>query len=83
MKEISANLFRQQLKSAVDEVISEHDVLRVTRRNGEDFVVLSADDWRAVEETLFLNQVPGLAQSIREAAAEPLELGTPLAELDW
>lgn len=83
MKEVSAHRFRQNLKSEVDKVIEEHDVLRVTRRRGGDFVVLAADDWSAIEETLYLNRVPGLVESLRRAAEEPLEKGTQLEDLEW
>lgn len=83
MNEVTANFFREHLKAAVDEVVSNHDVLRVTRRRGGDFVVISADDWEAIAETLHLNQVPGLVDSIQEAAKEALERGTKLEELDW
>jgi prevent-host-death family protein len=83
MSEMTANFFREHLKAAVDEVVSNHSVLRVTRRRGGDFVVISADDWDAIAETIHLNQVPGLVESIREAAKEPLERGTNLADLDW
>ena len=83
MNEMTANHFREHLKSAVDEVVDNHEVLRVTRRNGGDFVVLSAEDWEAVAETLHLNQVRGLVESIKEAAREPLERGTGLRDLDW
>ena len=81
--ETTANQFRQQLKAQVDKCITSHDVLRVTRRNGENFVVLGESDWRAIEETLYLNQFPGLVQSIHDAAQEPLEDGAPLEELEW
>lgn len=60
-----------------------HDLLRVQRRDGGAFVVRSAEGWRAVEETLYLNRVPGLVVSLREADRERLEKGVPLAELDW
>lgn len=83
MNEVTANFFREHLKAAVDEVVSNHDVLRVTRRRGGDFIVISADDWEAIAETLHLNQVPGLVDSIQEAAKEALERGTKLEELDW
>ena len=83
MDEVSANEFRARLKSKVDEVVESHTPLRVRRRRGGDFVVLSADDWSAIEESLFLNRVPGLVESIREAAAEPLEEGTELEKLEW
>ncbi len=83
MDEVSANEFRARLKSEVDRVIQDHRVLRVRRRRGGDFVVLSADDWSAIEETLFLNRVPGLVDSIHEAAAEPVEKGTKLEDVEW
>ncbi len=83
MNEMTANFFREHLKAAVDEVVSNHDVLRVTRRRGGDFVVLSADDWAAIAETLHLYQVPGLVDSLQKAAEEPLERGTVLEDLEW
>jgi PHD/YefM family antitoxin component YafN of YafNO toxin-antitoxin module len=83
MQETTANLFRQNLKSEVDRCIDNHDVLRVTRRNGDSFIVLGETDWRAIEETLYLNQVSGLVDSIHAAAAEPFEQGTVLKDLDW
>ncbi len=83
MNEVSANEFRAKLKSQVDRVVEDHVVLRVRRRRGGDFVVLSAEDWSAIEETLFLNRIPNLVDSIHEAAAEPLDEGTKLEDLDW
>ncbi len=83
MRETTANFFRQHLKSEVEQCISKHDVLRVNRRNGENFVVIGEADWNAIEETLYLNQFPGLVESIHESASEALEEGTPLEELAW
>jgi PHD/YefM family antitoxin component YafN of YafNO toxin-antitoxin module len=83
MQETTANIFRQNLKSEVDRCINNHEALRVTRRNGDNFVVLGESDWQSIEETLYLNQVPGLVKSIQDAAAEPLEEGTSAEDLDW
>ena len=83
MDEVSANEFRANLKNNVDRVVEDHTVLRVRRRRGGDFVVLSAEDWRAIEETLFLNRVPDLVESIHAAATEPLSEGTKLEDLEW
>ena len=83
MNAISVNFFRENLKNEVDKVTENHQVLRVTRRRGNDFVVLDADDWAAIEETLHLNQIPGFVESIQQAASEPLEKGTKLEELEW
>lgn len=83
MPETTSNIFRKTLKSQVDNTIANHEVLRVKRRNGENFVVIGEKDWKAIEETLYLNQFPGLVDSIHEADREPIEEGTPLEELDW
>ena len=82
MIETTANEFRKTLRAKVDECINNHEVLKVKRRNGENFVVLGEEDWRAVEETLYLNQFPGLVDSIQKAAAEPVSEGTALEDID-
>ncbi|MDK9706634.1 MAG: type II toxin-antitoxin system Phd/YefM family antitoxin [Desulforhopalus sp.] len=83
MLETTANEFRKTLKEKVDSCIKNHEVLRVKRKNGENFVILGEDDWSAIEETLYLNRVPGLVESIHAAALEPLAEGTPLERIDW
>ena len=52
MDTISVNKFRDNLKSVVEQVVSRHEPLKVTRRAGEAFVVISADDWEREQETL-------------------------------
>jgi len=83
MPETTANDFRKNLKTYVDKTILDHQVLKIKRRNGENFVVIGEEDWNAIEETLYLNRIPGLVESVLEAAAEPIEDGTPVEELDW
>ena len=46
-----------------------------------DAVLLSAEDWRAIQETLFLLSVPGMRESIKEWMAEPVDGCT--AEPGW
>lgn len=83
MTETTANEFRKRLKHYVDMSILNHDILKIKRRNGENFVVIGEKDWKAIEETLYLNQFPGLVESIKDAAKEPLDAGTCLEDLDW
>ncbi|MFH1604203.1 MAG: type II toxin-antitoxin system prevent-host-death family antitoxin, partial [Pseudomonadota bacterium] len=42
---------------------------------------LSAEDWQAIQETLFLLSIPGMRESIKEGMAEPL--GKSAKELNW
>ena len=73
MDETTANVFKKNLQSEVDHCIETHNPLKVRRRKGEGFVVIGEKDWIAIEETLYLNQIPGLPKSIMEAPQEPLE----------
>lgn len=65
---ISVNQFREKLKSFVEQVISKHMPIKVTRRNGKDFVVISAEDWEREQETLFVLQNSSLMKQIAESA---------------
>ena len=69
MNSISVNQFREKLKNYVEKVIQEHQPLKVTRRNGEDFVVISAEDWEREQETLYVLQNHSLMRQIAESQA--------------
>ncbi len=83
MLETTLIKFRENFESEVERCIDNHEALKVKRDNGENFIIIGETDWKAVEETFYLNRIPGLAQSIREAAEKPLSEGTPLEEIDW
>ena len=67
MDAVSVNQFRAKLKEFVDRVIDTHDVLKITRRKGQDFVVISADDWERHQETLYILQNKYLMKQINKA----------------
>lgn len=67
MDSISVNRFRENLKHFVEQVISQHEPLKVTRRNGENFVVISAEDWETEQETLYVLQNSSLMQQIADS----------------
>lgn len=67
MDSVSVNKFRDNLKSFVEQIVTEHEPLKVTRRTGDDFVVLSADDWARDQETLHVLQNSSLMMQIAES----------------
>jgi len=67
MHEMSVHKFRNHLKSSIDRVVEDHAPLRVTRRGGGDFVVLSAADWEREQETLYVLQNRTLMKQIRRS----------------
>ena len=64
MDSISVNKFRENLKSFVEQVVTDHTPLKITRRSGDDFVVISADDWEREQETLSVLQNKSLMMQI-------------------
>ena len=69
MHELSVNKFRANLKSYVDQAISEHEPIKVRRRAGRAFIVLSAEDWEQEQETLYVLQNSSLMKQISESIA--------------
>lgn len=67
MDTISVKKFRDNLKSLVEQVVNSHEPLKVTRRAGEAFVVLSADDWEREQETLHVLQSKSLMQQVADS----------------
>lgn len=67
MESISVNKFRDNLKAFVEKVVGDHAPIKVTRRAGEDFVVMSAEDWEREQETLHVLQNSDLMRQIAES----------------
>lgn len=67
MESVSVNQFRDTLKDCVEKVINQHNPLRVTRRNGKDFVVVSSEDWDRDQETLYVLQNSELMKQISDS----------------
>lgn len=80
MDTISASDASARLHSLIDETTSNHTPVTIAGPNG-NAVLISAEDWDAVQETLFLLSVPGMRESIRAGMAEPLEDSSE--ELSW
>lgn len=51
---LSANQFRANLKYYVDKAVENHEPVKVNRKNGEPFVVLSLEDYEREQETLYI-----------------------------
>jgi len=69
MDTVSVNKFRENLKSFVEQVVNQHTPIKVTRRTGKDFVVVSADDWEREQETLYVLENSDLMKQIAASMA--------------
>lgn len=72
MKTISATSARSDLYRLIDSALSDHEPVQITGKRG-NAVLLSEEDWRAIQETLHLLSIPGMRDSIVQGMAEPVE----------
>ena len=77
---VTATKARGSLYSLIDEVNESHEPIQITGKRG-NAVLIAEDDWRSIRETIFLNSIPGMVDSIKQARAEGIEAGAK--ELDW
>lgn len=67
MDAINYSDLRQNLKSVMDNVISSHEPVIVTRRNSKNVVLMSYEDFAGIEETAYLLKSPKNAERLRES----------------
>ena len=67
---ISVTEARRRLFALVDEVGESHAPVEIHGKRG-NAVLVSEDDWRASQETLYLTSIPGMRESIMEGMAAP------------
>jgi PHD/YefM family antitoxin component YafN of YafNO toxin-antitoxin module len=80
MTTITVTEARKLLYKLLDDVAESHEPIQIAGKRS-NAVLISEDDWRAVQETLYLHSVPGLKESIVEGLATPVEECEE--ELDW
>lgn len=80
MTAINATTARKNLYQLISDVNTNSTPVTITNSRGKNAVLLSEDDWNAIQETLYLNSVSGMAESIIEAKNEPIEEATVYAE---
>lgn len=67
MNAINYSDLRKNLKSTMDKIISDHEPVIVTRKNGDNVVMVSYEDYAAIEETAYLLKSPVNAKRLRES----------------
>ena len=71
MQALTASEARANLYRLIDEAAESHQPIMISGKRSSA-VLLSAEDWRAIQETLYLLAVPGLRESIKAGMAKPL-----------
>ena len=70
MNTINITNARQNLFQLVSDVNKGFNPINIINNKGENAILLSESDWRDIEETIYLNSIPGFVDSINDARKE-------------
>ena len=80
MAVLNASDARANLYRLIDQTNESHEPVIISgKRNNA--VLVSEEDWKSIQETLYLVSIPGMRESILAGMKEPLEESSK--DLDW
>jgi prevent-host-death family protein len=71
MRTLNASEARAGLYRLIDQAAESHKPIVISGKRA-NAVLVSEEDWSAIQETLYLLATPGMRESIKEAMAEPI-----------
>jgi len=80
MKTVTASNARANLYRLIEETADSSEPVQITGKRA-NAVLVSEQDWRALQETMYLLSIPGMRESIREGMDAPSEDCSE--EIDW
>ena len=83
MNTINASNARANLYQLISDVNINSQPILITNSKGQNAVLIGEDDWKAIEETLSLESVSGMTESIIKGVNTPLEECLPEDKVKW
>ena len=80
MAVVKATDARANLYRLIDQTAESHEPIIISGKRASA-VLISEEDWKAIQETMYLLSIPGMRKSIRGAMAEPISKS--VRKLDW
>lgn len=80
MSSINITNARKNLYKLIENLAETHEPIHITGKN-KSAVLIGEDDWRSMEETLYLLSIPGMRESIIKGMKEPLRKST--TQVKW
>jgi len=72
MKTVTATTARNDFYRIIDETLETNEPVQITGKRG-NAVLVGEDDWKAIQETLYLLNIPKMRETILKGMAEPIE----------
>ena len=72
MQHVTANAAREDFDGLLDNVTRYNEPVTIVSDNDRVAILLSIDEWNGIQETLYLQSIPGMTESILEGKAAPI-----------
>ncbi|HBS89267.1 MAG TPA: prevent-host-death protein [Eubacterium sp.] len=82
MSVINITSARKELYNLVEDVNLYSEPTLIVSKKG-NAVLISESDWNAIQETVYLNSIPGMVESIQEGMNTPIEDCIPEENIEW
>ena len=82
MSTINITNARKDLYRLIENVNQYNEPMLIVGKKG-NAVLLSEEDWNAIQETLFLDSIPGMTESVRKGLETPVEDCIPEDMVEW
>ena len=82
MSVINITSARKELYNLVEDVNLYSEPTLIVSKKG-NAVLISDSDWNAIQETVYLNSIPGMVESIQEGMNTPIEDCIPEENIEW
>ena len=80
MQTVTATTARSMIYKLLDDASESHEPIQITGKRSSA-VLVAEDDWRAIQESLYLVSIPGMRESIRAGLAT--RVSACAKKLDW
>ena len=83
MRHVTANTAQKDFDIIFDDVMRFNEPITIVSDDNKAGVLISMEEWRGMQETIYLQSIPGMIKSIKEAAAEPISEGVDAADVNF
>ena len=83
MTAITATKARENIYQLIQDVKVNSTPVTITNTRGKNAVLIGEEDWKAIEETLYLMSIPGMTESIIERGNTDISDCLDESEVDW
>ena len=83
MTAITATKARENIYQLIQDVNVNSTPVTITNTRGKNAVLIGEEDWKAIEETLYLMSMPGMTESIIEGGNTEIADCLDESEVDW